>query len=96
MGRFDGEAWSSDGWWTIAPKTCREVIAGSLKARYYYLFATDDDKGSWDGRFAFCVAATDRFAIRGRADCESHGFDRRGFFEIDTRQAPDYTQTLSD
>ena len=96
LGRFDGATWSSAGWWSIAPKSCDMLIGGTLDSRYYYLYATDGGSGSWDGRFSFCVGNADKFAIRGRADCEGHGFDRKGFFEIDTGQAANYTQTLAD
>lgn len=96
IGLFDGRFWTSQGWWVIAPRTCQELVAGPLQARYYYLYATDEGAGSWDGHTAFCTTTADNFAIRGRADCEAHGFDRKGFFEIDTGQARDYTQTLSD
>jgi hypothetical protein len=30
LGHFDGKAWSSEGWWTIAPKSCAGLIQGSL------------------------------------------------------------------
>ncbi len=96
LGRFDGSAWSSQGWWTIAPKACQTLIAGALDARYYYLYASDGGTGSWDGKNGFCVAVADKFAIHGRANCAGRGYDRKGFFEIDTGQSRDYTQTLSD
>jgi len=31
----------------------------------------------------------------GRGNCAGRGFDRRGFFEVDTGKKPDWTQTLS-
>jgi len=96
LGRFDGAAWTSKGWWMIAPKTCQELLTTPLDARFYYLYATDGGSGSWDGKSVFCVASADNFEIKGRADCEAHGYDRRGFFEIDTGEARDYTQMLSD
>ena len=96
LGRFDGRDWASQGWWLLAPGQCADVVTAKLDARYYYLYATDDASGGWDGRNGFCVAQTDTFQIRGRADCEGHGYDRKGFFQIDTGQARDYTQTLSD
>jgi uncharacterized membrane protein len=95
IGHFDGTNWSSLGWWTIAPKTCAGLIAGPLDARYYYLYATDGAAGTWEGGRHFCVAPSDKFVIPGRADCNKRGFDRRGFFEVDTGGAPDWTQTLS-
>jgi uncharacterized membrane protein len=96
LGRFDGTGWLSEGWWTVGPKACTVLLSNPLNARYYYLYATDDASGGWDGRKGFCVAQTDTFKIRGRGDCEGHGYDRKGFFEVDTGQARDYTQTLSD
>lgn len=96
LGYFDGTAWTSRGWWTVTPKTCQELVSGPLQARYYYVYANDGGAGSWDGHNGFCVAASASFVIKGRADCEGHGYDRKGFFGIDTGQARDYTQTLSD
>ncbi|HWU26336.1 MAG TPA: DUF1036 domain-containing protein [Rhizomicrobium sp.] len=96
LGFRSDKNWSSRGWWTIAARSCREILPGPLNARYYYLYATDELSGNWDGRNGFCVAASARFEIEGRADCEAHGYDRKGFFEVDTGQAHDYTQMLSE
>ena len=96
LGYFGGSAWSSRGWWIIKPGNCRQVLPEPLNARYYYLYATDDSSGAWDGRSGFCVAAAGKFDIKGRADCANHGYDRKGFFRIDTGQATNYTQSLSE
>ena len=96
LGRFNGTEWISKGWWTIAPGTCAIVISTPLDARYYYLYASDGGPGSWDGNRGFCVSGADAFKIAGRADCAGRGFDRKGFFEVDTGQKTDYTQLLSD
>jgi uncharacterized membrane protein len=96
VGRFDGTHWSSAGWWQVAPKKCAELIAGKLDARYYYLYATDGAAGTWDGSKVFCVGTTDKFSIAGRSACTERGFDRRGFFEIDTGNQLNFTQSLSD
>jgi uncharacterized membrane protein len=95
IGRFDGTAWTSMGWWSIAPKSCTGLLTGPLDARYYYLYATDGAAGTWEGSKHFCVAPNAKFSISGRANCSQRGYDRRGFFEIDTGGAPDWTQTLS-
>jgi uncharacterized membrane protein len=95
LGHFNGTDWMSEGWWTIAPKTCANLIRSPLDARYYYLYATDGAAGTWDGSKAFCTA-TRKFSIVGRARCTDRGFDRKGFFQIDTGEAPEWTQTLSD
>lgn len=95
LGRFDGTQWASQGWWSVAPKTCTRVLTGPLQARYYYLYATDGAGGSWEGKTHFCVAPDAKFLAPGRNDCTRRGFDQRGFFEIDTGKSPEWTQTLS-
>jgi uncharacterized membrane protein len=97
VGRFDGTAWVSEGWWILAPKKCDAVVPSKLKARYYYLYASDGGAGSWDGESKFCVGIGDgKFQSRERGHCAAHGMDSRGFFAIDTGSATDYTQSLSD
>ncbi|MEP6830762.1 MAG: DUF1036 domain-containing protein [Rhizomicrobium sp.] len=95
LGRFDGTRWTSQGWWTIAPKTCTHLLNGPLQARYYYLYATDGAGGTWEGKTRFCTTPGTKFLAAGRNDCTSRGFDQRGFFEVDTGKSPEWTQTLS-
>jgi len=96
IGRFNGTRWSSEGWWHVPAKKCAELIAGRLDARYYYLYATDGAAGTWAGGKSFCTGTADKFSILGRGDCLAHGFDRRGFFEVDTGNLLNWTQSLSD
>jgi uncharacterized membrane protein len=96
LGRFDGAVWSSTGWWALAPRQCAELVPGKLIARYYYLYATDGGSGGWTGSRGFCVSNDGKFAIPGREACEGRGFERKGFFEVDTGEAQDYTQSISD
>jgi uncharacterized membrane protein len=84
LGRFDGKNWSSEGWWTVAPKNCAVVIKAPLDARYYYLYGTDTAAGVWDGATNFCTAPAAKFSISGRADCTKHGYDHKRFFQVDT------------
>ena len=86
----------SEGWWIIAPKTCATLIERPLVARYYYLYATDGGAGSWSGSRAFCVSQPDKFSIGGRGNCAGRGYDEKFFFEVDTGNKPDWTQSLSD
>jgi uncharacterized membrane protein len=95
LGRFDGRSWGSEGWWSIGPSSCTKLIARPLDARYYYLYATDSAAGTWDGGKNFCTGQG-MFTIVGRGSCAARGFDRKGFFEVDTGQNPDWTQNLSD
>jgi uncharacterized membrane protein len=94
LGRFDGRAWMSEGWWTIPPGNCATLIATPLQARYYYLYGSDTDSGVWDGGTGFCTAAREKFSISGQGDCARRGYDRRRFFQIDTGNSTNHTQTL--
>jgi uncharacterized membrane protein len=95
IARFDGTSWTSEGWWTIQPRACTSLLTGPLQGRFYYLYASDGAAGTWEGKTHFCVAPDKRFKSVGRGDCASRGFDRRGFFEVDTGKKPDWTQSLS-
>jgi uncharacterized membrane protein len=95
MGRFDGTNWTSQGWWTIPPQSCAGLLSGPLDARYYYLYATDGAGGTWEGKTHFCVAPQAKFLAPGRAECSKRGLEQRGFFEVDTGNVPDWTQSLS-
>ena len=95
IGRFDGTHWTSQGWWSIAPAGCAELVSGPLDARYYYLYASDGAAGIWDGHTYFCTAPSEKFTIPGQGACAARGYDHRGFFQVDTGQSPDWTQSLS-
>ena len=95
MGRFDGKSWASEGWWTIRPKSCVAILTGPLQGRFYYLYASDGAAGTWEGKTRFCVSPDRRFKAVGRGNCARHGFDSRGFFEVDTGKKSDWTQSLS-
>jgi uncharacterized membrane protein len=96
LGRFEGHDWLSQGWWAIAAHACATLLPGPLDARYYYLYASDSALGGWDGGWGFCTAPADSFRIVGRANCSARGFERKGFFQVDTGQARDFTQSLSE
>jgi uncharacterized membrane protein len=95
LGHFNGTDWMSEGWWKVAPKSCANLLSTPLDARFYYLYANDGGAGTWDGGKQFCTETHD-FKIVGRAQCADRGFDKKGFFQIDTGEAPDWTKSLSD
>jgi len=95
IARFDGTNWTSEGWWTIQPQACAPILTGPLQGRFYYLYASDGAAGTWEGKTYFCVAPDKRFRAVGRGTCAKRGFDRRGFFEVDTGKKTDWTQSLS-
>ena len=95
IGHFNGKVWTSAGWWRIAPEQCSGLVTGPLVAEFYYLYAIDGKGDVWDGGTHFCTAPNN-FAVARHRACATGGYDRRGFFQIDTGQSPNWTQTLSD
>jgi len=92
----NGIDWISEGWWNIEKNGCAVVLEGPLKARYYYLYGVQYDiGGGWTGDRFFCTTRRS-FTIAGRQDCQKRGYDRTGFFEVDTQDALDYTHVLTD
>jgi uncharacterized membrane protein len=96
LGRFNGIDWMSEGWWDVGAGKCQVLIEGQLKGRYYYLLTNDSSAGVWPGAHNFCVGAKESFRIYGRDNCAGRGYDRKGFYQIDTEQKLDYTTYISD
>jgi len=95
LGYKDHDGWASEGWWNIGPNDCETLYPGPLIARYYYVFAVDYDKGgSWSGEAILCTRDK-LFTIRGIKDCEERGYQKTGFFEVDTGENPKWTVSLS-
>ena len=92
----DGETWVSEGWWNLKPSGCETLVRGALAAEYYYVYAMDEHGGEWKGK-AFMCTRDREFRIIGREDCFVRGFDRTGFFEVDTgKEAKNWTVQLTD
>lgn len=95
LGYKDLQGWASEGWWNIGPNSCETLLKGPLIARYYYVFAVDYDKGgSWGGKAIMCTRDK-LFTIRGNKNCLERGYQKTGFFEVDTGEEPDWTVSLS-
>ena len=96
IGYKDAQGWVSEGWWNVAAQTCEVLLKGTLVARYYYIHALDYDRGGeWGGKAFMCVDDK-AFTIQGVQDCQSRGFKRSGFFEVDTNEEKDWTVRLTD
>jgi uncharacterized membrane protein len=88
--------WQSEGWWVASPSQCATVFQGNLNSRFFYLFAADDiGGGAWAGSVYMCTR-DDSFAIFGVEDCLARGYERTGFFEVDTQNKTDWTLQLTD
>jgi uncharacterized membrane protein len=95
VGYKDGDTWISEGWWNLQPQSCETLMRGPLVARFYYVYAVDYDKGgSWGGKAMMCIR--DKiFTIRGIDSCTERGYQKTGFFEVDTSEEADWTISLS-
>ncbi len=96
VGYKDAEGWTTEGWWNLPSRTCETVLKGNLVARFYYVYAIDYDRGGeWTGRAYMCTRDRE-FTIRGIGDCLAHGYDRTGFFEVDTGEQRAWTVQLTE
>jgi uncharacterized membrane protein len=96
VGYRDPQGWVTEGWWNLNPRGCETLLKGQLAARYFYIYAVDYDRGGeWSGRSFMCTRDRE-FTIRGVEDCFARGFDRSGFFEVDTGEQKSWTIQLMD
>ncbi|MBV9076389.1 MAG: DUF1036 domain-containing protein [Methylobacteriaceae bacterium] len=96
LGYRDPAGWVTEGWWNLAPRACETLLKGELAARFYYVYAVDYDRGGeWSGRAFMCTRERE-FTIRGVEDCLARGFDRSGYFEVDTGEQKSWTVQLTD
>lgn len=96
VGYKDGDGWITEGWWNLSSRTCETILRGPLVARFYYIYAIDYDRGGeWSGK-AFMCTRDKEFTIRGIDDCLARGFERAGFFEVDTIEQRSWTVQLTE
>ena len=96
IGYKDDEGWTTEGWWNVAGASCETLLRGALVARFYYIYAIDYDRGGeWSGQ-AFMCTREKEFTIRGTENCLARGYDRTGFFEVDTGEQRSWTVQLTD
>ncbi|MEX0590468.1 MAG: DUF1036 domain-containing protein [Xanthobacteraceae bacterium] len=96
VGYKDGDIWITEGWWNLSANACETLMRGPLVARFYYLYAIDYDQGGeWSGKAYMCTRDRE-FTIRGLQDCLARGFNRTGFFEIDTGEQKNWTVQLTE
>ncbi len=92
----DGQAWISEGWWNLKPNDCDTLLRGPLAAQFYYIYGMDERGGEWKGKAYMCTRDRE-FRIEGREDCLARGYERTGFFEVDTgKDAKTWTVQMTD
>jgi uncharacterized membrane protein len=95
IGYRESRQWITEGWWNVARGTCETLVKGPLVSRFYYVFAIDYDQGGvWGGQAAMCTRDK-MFTIRGIEDCVARGYERSGFFEVDTGEQRSWTVQLT-
>jgi uncharacterized membrane protein len=99
LGYRADRGWQSEGWWVAPPEKCATVFQGDLNSvgsSYFYLFAADDiGGGAWDGQVYMCTR-DETFTIFGVEDCLARGYERTGFFEVDTENNSDWMLQLTE
>ena len=96
VGYKDADGWTTEGWWNVPARSCETLLRGTLVARFYYIYAVDYDRGGeWSGQ-AFMCTRDKEFTVRGTEDCLARGFDRTGFFEVDTGEQQSWTVQLTE
>ncbi len=90
----EGE-FQTEGWWTIGPNQCANVIKEELSSRYIYLYAQDVfGHPILNGTTQMCVSPR-KFSIRGINECWSRGDISAGFIEVDTLKTQRWTLFLA-
>ncbi len=96
IGYKEGPRWTTEGWWNITAASCETLMAGPLVSRFYYIYAIDYDQGgAWGGKAMLCTRDK-MFTIHGIEDCVARGFERSGFFEVDTGEQRSWTVQLTE
>jgi uncharacterized membrane protein len=96
VGYKDSDGWTTEGWWNLSARSCETLLRGTLVARFYYIYALDYERGGeWSGQ-AFMCSRDKEFTIRGIDDCLARGYERTGFFEVDTGEQRSWTVQLTE
>jgi uncharacterized membrane protein len=87
--------WVTEGWWNVGSGSCETLMPGPLFSRFYYVYAVDYDQGGvWGGKASMCTRDK-MFTIKGIEDCVARGYERSGFFEVDTGEQKSWTVQLT-
>ena len=90
------DGWMTEGWWRIPARICTSVIEGDLTSRYFYLHAEESETGGrWRGPVFMCTSNKE-FKIKGLKDCFARGYERNGFFEVDSADQKNWQVRLTE
>jgi uncharacterized membrane protein len=83
---------TSEGWFNLAPSQCEILYSGSLKYRYYLVYAeAKNSNRKWTGDKRICVDVAN-FKLTGEL-CRPNRRNRM-FIEVDTGDADTFTYDL--
>ena len=89
--------WTTEGWWTVEADSCATLLVGPLSSRFYYMYAVDyEEGGEWGGNSAFLCTREKEFTIEGVNNCVARGYQRTGFYEVDTGNQESWTIQLTE
>jgi uncharacterized membrane protein len=95
IGYKDSSGWTTEGWWNVGAGACETLMGGPLVSRFYYVYAVDYDRGgAWGGKATMCTRDK-MFTISGIENCVARGYERAGFFEVDTGEQKSWTVQLT-
>jgi uncharacterized membrane protein len=95
IGQDVQDEFQTEGWWTVGPNQCANVIKDELVSRYIYIYAQDVfGQPILNGTTQMCISPR-KFAIRGIAECWSRGHISAGFIEVDTVKTQRWTLFLA-
>lgn len=88
--------WKTEGWWNLTANECQILLEGDLIAQYYYVYAIDYERGGeWGGNTFMCTREKE-FVIEGVSECVVRGYEKTGFFEVDTGIQKSWTVQLTE
>lgn len=95
IGQDVEDDFQTEGWWTIGPNQCANVIKDELVSRYIYIYAQDVfGQPIMTGTTQMCISPR-KFEIRGITECWSRGHIAAGFIEVDTVKTQRWTLFLA-
>ena len=97
LGYRDAQGWVTEGWWNLQSARLRDAAQGQLWRRASITSTRWITTAAANGAARSFMCTREReFTIRGIEDCLARGFDRSGFFEVDTGEQKSWTIQLTE
>ncbi|MEG3904967.1 DUF1036 domain-containing protein [Microcoleus sp. B4-C5] len=91
----EGGGWTSHGWYRLKSGECATTYHPSLKNRFYYVYGVSESGGQWGGNHRFCTVESEFTMASSDRRCGSNG-EWKGFEQVDTGNAKNFTYTLTE